>query len=664
MIEDYTGAKQQGEKVRRKAILSGRNPYLPALEDMISKQDIAGEVDLGVHEIPLNLFVGTRMKGRQNSFAENFMPLLAPGTEFAMKWANLYDYQISEGISDAVVAYEYMNHFYVEEGNKRVSVMKYLKAYSIPTHVTRILPRKTDDKQNRIYYEYLPFYEVTGIFGFTFSQEGCYEKLAARLGQDLENPWPEALVNDFRDAYDKFSAAFSKFHPTDLRTEDAFLIYLTMFPLERLLNSSSDDLAKHMNRMWNEFITESGDARIKLVDDPRLIDKKAGTLSEDRVARFMMALPLYSKSKPLKIAFIHEKNEKNSSWVYGHELGRNSLHEYFGDLVDSIRQENCETDEAFDEAVKAAVADEDDVIFTTSPALIRGTLRAAIDHPKIKFLNCSANLQTNAVRCYAVRMYEAKFLMGAMAASLSDNHKAGYFAGYPIYGTVAEINAFAIGGAMVDPRFKVHLRWSSQDGDDWEQKFIQEGINVISASDFIRPDDETHRHGVYRLNSDNTRTQLAGVMPDWGRYYALILESILSGSYEARALTRNNQALNYWYGMSQGVIDVLYSKSLPYNTVKMLNTLKRGIIDHRLFPFEGELHSQTGIIRSAGEGHMSYEEILQMDWLADNVVGTIPLITEIREDARKNVSEAGVKTATDIKSLRTEGKKYENSGCS
>ena len=46
-----------------------------------------------------------------------------------------------------------------------------------------------------------------------------------------------------------------------------------------------------------------------------------------------------------------------------------------------------------------------------------------------------------------------------------------------------------------------------------------------------------------------------------------------------------------------------------------------------------------------------------MDWLADNVVGTIPLITEIREDARKNVSEAGVKTATDIKSLRTERKK-------
>ena len=104
MIEDYKAAKQQGERARRNALLKGRNPYLPALEDIISRQEIAGEVELGVHEIPLSIFAGTRMKGRQNSFADNFMPLLGESTEFAIKWSNLCDYQINEGISDAVVA--------------------------------------------------------------------------------------------------------------------------------------------------------------------------------------------------------------------------------------------------------------------------------------------------------------------------------------------------------------------------------------------------------------------------------------------------------------------------------------------------------------------------------------------------------------------------------
>ena len=208
MNEEYKSAKLMGERARRNAMLKGRNPYLPALDDIISRQDIAGEIELGLHEIPLSLFAGTRMKGRQNSFADNFMPLLAENTEFAVKWTSLYEYQINEGISDAIIAYEYMNHFYVEEGNKRVSVLKYLKSYSIPAVVTRILPKKTDDKQIRIYYEYLPFYDVTGLFGFVFSEPGCYERLAAQLGQNLETPWPEQLLSDFKDAFDKFSRIF------------------------------------------------------------------------------------------------------------------------------------------------------------------------------------------------------------------------------------------------------------------------------------------------------------------------------------------------------------------------------------------------------------------------------------------------------------------------
>lgn len=648
MIEDYKAAKQQGERARRNALLKGRNPYLPALEDIISRQEIAGEVELGVHEIPLSIFAGTRMKGRQNSFADNFMPLLGESTEFAIKWSNLYDYQISEGISDAVVAYEYMHNFYVEEGNKRVSVMKYLKSYSIPTVVTRILPKKTDDKQVKIYYEYLPFYEVTGIFGFVFSEPGCYTRLASQLGQDLETPWPDELVSNFKDAYDKFARIFqSRGERSGLRAEDAFLIYLTMFPLERLLSIEDDRLKKHIDRLWDEFLTETGESKITLVEDPKVIDPKAGTLSEDRVAKFLMTRPIYSSAKPLKLAFIHEKNENNSSWVYGHELGRNSLPEYFGDLVDSITLDNCETEEAFDDAIAAAITDEDDVIFTTSASLMNYTLRAAVEHPKIKFLNCSANLQIKSVRSYAVRMYEAKFLMGAMAASLSENHMIGYYAGYPIYGTVAEINAFAIGAGMVDPRSSVHVKWSSKNKETWEQEFARDGISIISASDFIRPDDPEHLHGVYRLESDGSRTQLAAVMPDWGRYYALIVESILSGSYDARAIARKDRALNYWYGMSQEVIDVIYAKTLPYNTVKMLDMLKRGIVNGHLHPFDGEIHSQDGIIRKAGDPRLTNEEILQMDWLADNVVGTIPKITEIREDARKTVSVAGVKGATE-----------------
>ena len=58
-------------------------------------------------------------------------------------------------------------------------------------------------------------------------------------------------------------------------------------------------------------------------------------------------------------------------------------------------------------------------------------------------------------------MHEAKFLMGAIAGAMSENGRLAYIADYPIFGTIANINACALGAAMVNPRAKVYLEWST-----------------------------------------------------------------------------------------------------------------------------------------------------------------------------------------------------------
>ena len=58
------------------------------------------------------------------------MPLMDLDTEFAIKWQHVYDIQTREGLNDPVKVFEYLNWFYVIEGNKRVSVLKYLNNYS------------------------------------------------------------------------------------------------------------------------------------------------------------------------------------------------------------------------------------------------------------------------------------------------------------------------------------------------------------------------------------------------------------------------------------------------------------------------------------------------------------------------------------------------------
>ena len=180
---DYTSAYKQGRKSYQAALTKGEYPYLPVLDDILSYTEIASIDNLGLIDIPLSKIIGTKTEGRTNAFANNFMPLLPDDSEFALKWASLYDHQVNDGIRDPIVAYEFMNQFYVQEGNKRVSVMKYLKTYSIPGTVTRLVPRKTDDKENRLYYEFLDFYEVSQSYDVWFTKEGSYKKLLDLMGK-------------------------------------------------------------------------------------------------------------------------------------------------------------------------------------------------------------------------------------------------------------------------------------------------------------------------------------------------------------------------------------------------------------------------------------------------------------------------------------------------
>ena len=176
-LTDYAAALKQGKRRYQAALTKGEYPYLPVLDDILSYTEIASTVSLGVMDIPLSKLVGTKTAERTNAFANNFMPLLPEKSEFGAKWASLYDYQVSEGIQDPIIAYEFMNQFYVQEGNKRVSVMKYLGAYSIVGSVTRLIPKKTDDKENRLYYEFLDFYKVSSNCDVWFTKEGSYKKL-------------------------------------------------------------------------------------------------------------------------------------------------------------------------------------------------------------------------------------------------------------------------------------------------------------------------------------------------------------------------------------------------------------------------------------------------------------------------------------------------------
>ena len=145
-MEEYKKALRQGQRDYRSCLAQGIYPYLQVLNEIMPNLEEAKRVELGLVDIPMERIVGTLTQGRSKAFSRNFLPLLEPDSEFADKWAHLCQAQSDEGIRDPVKAFEYMNHFYIQEGNKRVSVLKQNQnAYDAYELMLRLDPASVDD---------------------------------------------------------------------------------------------------------------------------------------------------------------------------------------------------------------------------------------------------------------------------------------------------------------------------------------------------------------------------------------------------------------------------------------------------------------------------------------------------------------------------------------
>jgi hypothetical protein len=179
-LDKYVSALRAGRRYLSEKASAGKNGYLPVLDGLISGAKLEGELYIGLREIPLKKIVGTYAAGRSPAFAGNFMPLLGVDTEFSVKWRNLYAAHINEGIRDPIKVYEYLALYYVVEGNKRVSVLNSVGAYSIYAEVTRIIPARSDETNNRIYYEFYDFDRMRIFDNIWFSKPGMFTRLAEK----------------------------------------------------------------------------------------------------------------------------------------------------------------------------------------------------------------------------------------------------------------------------------------------------------------------------------------------------------------------------------------------------------------------------------------------------------------------------------------------------
>ena len=669
----YEKAKKLGAKAYKRAVSDGQYPYLPVLDDIIEKDSIASEVNLGLVDIPLSRVVGTSNAGRTQAFASNFMPLMRNGSEFASKWSMLCDAHVDEGIRDAIKVYEYLNYYYVVEGNKRVSVLKFFGADSIPAFVTRKVPKLTDDELIRVYYEYMDFNKKTGVNYIRFTHEGEYKRLmeqvkiapkhggefeeeetiselinandtaegiSSAIRTDLTKIWSDDTLLEMKAAYKRFEKAFrvkGGVSLEDVSTGDAFLAFIEVKGFDEVCEMSLEEIQAGIAAMWEEFLVINEKYEVEVSLTPP--EEKKNVLTS-------ILSPNYSATKPLKIAFIYDGDPSESDWRYSHELGRNYIKEVYGEKLVSLKITGASTEDEIIRAIDDLVENQGvEVIFTINAQAVNASLKCAIKYPSVKILNCSLNTSHRYIRTYDARLYEAKFLSGMIAGSLTKTDKIGYIADYPIYGVIANINAFAIGARMVNPNVNVYLDWTStrriDEKSDIYDSIRDKGIDIISDQDMITPSRASRKFGLYKLTSNGPENVTMSVY-NWGKLYERIINLIMQGTYSSADADSESKPINYWWGLSAGVVDIIISEKVPADTRRLVNIIKDLIVEDRFSPFWGEIYSQDGKLRSEEGVDMEVDDIIKMNWLVENVIGDIPTIDELDESAKELVEMKGV----------------------
>lgn len=631
--EEYQKARRLAQKEVRELRSQGKDTAPAVLDDILGETYTLTTQDIGIVNIPTHRIVGTKTAGRISAFSAGFLPLLDTETEFAQKWMHLCaDHMSDEGIRNPIVCYEYLGNFYVQEGNKRVSVLRYFGSSQIPGTVYRILPEQSEDPHIQAYFEFLTFYKATGMYDVQFRQPGDYEKLAAYLGKEPEEVWTEQERRTFRAYFRYFKEAFDALHgeKLDLLPEEALLLWLKVYSFRDLGSKSADEIKQALAALWDDVISLSQETPVQ-VETEADTEGKGGILN--------MLLPTGFNS--LHVAFVYQLHPDISTWAKGHEEGAEYVYKVLSDRITVKHYYHADSPEEAEALLEQAVQEGANVVFSTTPKLSRPTLKMAVKYPRVRFLNCSVDAPYSSVRTYYSRVYEGKFITGAIAGAMANNDRIGYVGSYPILGVPASINAFALGAQLTNPRAKITLRWSCMGGNPVED-FIRSGINVISNRDVPTPDRKYLEHGTYGtyLVEDGILQPLGSPCWLWGHFYENVIRSILNGSWDRDK--GNRHAVNYWWGMDSGVIDVKLAHGIPEGMLQLTNLLRDGLRNGTLDPFRRRLVAQDGRVMNPGENVLSPEELLHMDWLCENVEGCIPPFEEIAPFARDMVRELGV----------------------
>jgi basic membrane protein A len=334
-----------------------------------------------------------------------------------------------------------------------------------------------------------------------------------------------------------------------------------------------------------------------------------------------------AEDEPLQAAFVYIGAPGDLGWTYEHDQGRKAVEEAFGDRVETAYIEDVPEGPDSARVIRQYAQEGYDMIFATSFGYMDHMYEVAEEFPNVIFEHCSGYKTRDNMATYFGRMYQPRYLSGLVAGKMTEANSIGYVAAFPIPEVIRGINAFTLGVLEANPDAEVRVVWTNTWYDPVVEReaavaLLDQGVDIIAQhQDTTEPQKAAQERGALSIGYDSDMrsfvgdTVLTSPVWQWGVYYEDTIGAALNDSWETH---------QYWGGIEDDVVALAeYSPKVPQDVRDLVESERQRILgDWDVFC--GPLNDQAGNEVVADGACLSDEEMLNMDYFVEGVVGALP----------------------------------------
>lgn len=275
-------------------------------------------------------------------------------------------------------------------------------------------------------------------------------------------------------------------------------------------------------------------------------------------------------------------------------------------------------------AIKNLVENGAGMIFLASYSYSREAQDLVEEYPQIAFATNSAEVHAKNMTAYFVRMYQARYLSGALAGMRTKSNVIGYVAAMSNTEVNRGINAFTLGVQRTNPNAKVVVMWTGS----WQNEIVEtqhaERLIKEAGADVLtyHQDEEATALVAEKFDVDfiaynailqsNSEHYLTSVVCQWDLYYTDMIQRYLKGEI--------NSVKNHWLGIDRGAVMLSdFSPAVTPEMISKLDSLKQELINGNLI-FAGTIYDNKGNLRCGADEAISDDTLLEdINWLVRGV---------------------------------------------